>query len=283
MDRYCGLIMFDTPLLTAHDTLSDNLVGTDPTDASSERKRSRRQLSKTRTFHIPRPPNAFILYRKLKHKEIKANYRHLTNIQISKVVAMLWWKESEAVRLEWAKMAEQEKLRHMQEHPGYVFKPRKKSDIRKINNRNKKRRQARATVIRTTNDGSTRIEKNNLTTDPELVAIAETIFAASHNPPSDKQHNQHVNNETHSMSFNPDVLSFPPTINNSLQTPPIVPSCPPALCLPSTPISTTFSSYTCTPMSPLFIFSTYSPLPMTVYQSSLQQEPLPTVLPADVF
>ena len=297
--------MFDTPLPTAHDTLSDNLVGTDPTNIIPERKRSRRRFVKTKTLRIPRPPNAFILYRNSKQKEVKANYEDLTNSQVSKIVSMLWWKEPEEVKLKWEKMADREKLRHIEENPDYVYERKRKSDTGKTNG---KRKQTCTTAIKTTNDGNTHVKKDALTVspsakrrsrnnksrsnnnnnnsnsnnndaeqvDPQLVAIADTMFAASHNPSPNKQNNQHVNTETHSVSlssFVPDTMPSSSTISNSLLTPPIVPSSPPTSLLPQTLMSVTFPPYTYSPMSPFFLSSAYSPIPMSAYQASLQQEP----------
>ncbi|CAG8557601.1 7697_t:CDS:2 [Ambispora gerdemannii] len=73
----------------------------------------------------PRPPNAFILYRKNKQPEIVALNKTLTNAEVSKVISKLWWKETEEERFRWEKMADRIKLQHMQDYPNYVYQPKK--------------------------------------------------------------------------------------------------------------------------------------------------------------
>ncbi|CAG8544144.1 7693_t:CDS:2 [Paraglomus occultum] len=128
--------MFDTPPTTTHNTLPD-------TDhPATVHRRCRRRHRYAKLMRIPRPPNAFILYRKFKQKDVMAKYKDLTNAQVSKIVSMLWWKESEEVRFKWEKIADREKLRHMKEYPNYVYQP-KKSNPRKTNNKKiKKNEQA---------------------------------------------------------------------------------------------------------------------------------------------
>ncbi|CAG8560516.1 13645_t:CDS:1, partial [Racocetra fulgida] len=73
----------------------------------------------------PRPPNAFILYRKNKQPDVVAQDKSLTNAEVSKVISKMWWKESEEVRFQWEKLADRMKLKHMQDHPDYVYQPKK--------------------------------------------------------------------------------------------------------------------------------------------------------------
>ncbi|RIA95621.1 high mobility group box domain-containing protein [Glomus cerebriforme] len=71
---------------------------------------------------IPRPPNAFILYRREKQPGIIASQKNLTNAEVSRLIADMWRKEPEEIRLEWERYAEQRKLEHMQA-PNYVYRP----------------------------------------------------------------------------------------------------------------------------------------------------------------
>ncbi|CAG8464396.1 3715_t:CDS:2 [Paraglomus brasilianum] len=191
--HYCSLIMFDTPQTTTHNSLSD----TDQT-AAVHKRRCRKRHRYTKLMRIPRPPNAFILYRKFKQKDVMANYKDLTNAQVSKIVSILWWKESEDVRFKWEKIADREKLRHMKEYPNYVYQP-KKSKPRKIKSKKKQAYHETAAETRIVNDGDTNVpnngkdsssikrksRNNNKQVDPRLAAIADTMFAASHNPKPD--------------------------------------------------------------------------------------------------
>ncbi|POG76857.1 high mobility group box domain-containing protein, partial [Rhizophagus irregularis DAOM 181602=DAOM 197198] len=73
----------------------------------------------------PRPPNAFILYRKAKQPDVVAQNKNLTNAEVSKVISKMWWKETEEERFQWEKRADRMKLKHMQDYPDYVYQPKK--------------------------------------------------------------------------------------------------------------------------------------------------------------
>jgi len=62
----------------------------------------------------PRPPNAFILYRRAKQPGIIASQRSLTNAEVSRTISDMWRKEPEEIRLEWERYADRKKLEHMQ-------------------------------------------------------------------------------------------------------------------------------------------------------------------------
>ncbi|CAG8461044.1 1344_t:CDS:2 [Dentiscutata erythropus] len=55
---------------------------------------------------IPRPPNAFILYRRRKQIGIKAQNKNLTNAQISKVISKMWKDENHETILYYEKLAD---------------------------------------------------------------------------------------------------------------------------------------------------------------------------------
>ncbi len=112
------------------------------------------QKAKPRTSNkakVARPPNAFILYRQHHHPLVKAEYPNLHNNQICEYFASLikrsklirsavilgsqWKQESAATKEKFASLATCLKAKHLQEHPGYQYQPRKSSE--------KKRRQTR--------------------------------------------------------------------------------------------------------------------------------------------
>ncbi|KAF2404928.1 hypothetical protein EJ06DRAFT_518010 [Trichodelitschia bisporula] len=78
---------------------------------------------------IPRPRNAFILYRQRHQQTIIARHPGLPNPEISKIAGELWRAEPESVKSEWKHLAEEEKARHAQQYPDYRFQPRHKSRI----------------------------------------------------------------------------------------------------------------------------------------------------------
>ncbi|CAG8603652.1 376_t:CDS:2 [Dentiscutata erythropus] len=67
----------------------------------------------------PRPPNAFILYRRHKQPEVTRDYGNISNAKISKILATLWRNETDDVKHHWQKMADRKKMEHMLAHPGY--------------------------------------------------------------------------------------------------------------------------------------------------------------------
>lgn len=75
--------------------------------------------------HTPRPPNAFILYRRAKQSEVTADKGNISNAMISKILSKLWKNEKEDVKLYWRKQADKKKVEHMAAHPGYVYRPKK--------------------------------------------------------------------------------------------------------------------------------------------------------------
>ncbi|ERF75012.1 hypothetical protein EPUS_08057 [Endocarpon pusillum Z07020] len=84
---------------------------------------------------IPRPPNAFILYRQAHHPIIKAENPGFHNNDISKVLGKQWKEESPAVRQMFKAKALERKAEHSKMYPDYQYAPRKPGQ--------KKRRAAR--------------------------------------------------------------------------------------------------------------------------------------------
>ncbi|KAF9074450.1 high mobility group box domain-containing protein, partial [Rhodocollybia butyracea] len=82
-----------------------------------------RKGSPRRETHIPRPRNAFIIFRSEYHStkittDIEHDARH-----ISRIVGHLWNNMSEEDKAPYRLMAENEKLEHQQRYPNYRFTP----------------------------------------------------------------------------------------------------------------------------------------------------------------
>jgi len=73
----------------------------------------------------PRPPNAFILYRRAKQPTIVAQHQGITNNEVSKEIGKMWHEEPMEVRLKFQKMAEAAKEEHMKKYPEYRYRPRR--------------------------------------------------------------------------------------------------------------------------------------------------------------
>ncbi|EZF34905.1 hypothetical protein H109_01038 [Trichophyton interdigitale MR816] len=83
---------------------------------------------------IPRPRNAFILFRQHLQSSVAAENPGLPNPDISKIIGKIWkglpLKEQEP----WKKHADEEKARHLQKYPGYRYQPRRPGRKRRNTN-----------------------------------------------------------------------------------------------------------------------------------------------------
>ncbi|KAF2771542.1 mating-type protein MAT1-2, partial [Teratosphaeria nubilosa] len=73
---------------------------------------------------VPRPPNAFIIYRQEWHPKVVAQNPGLHNNAISVIIGKKWRAESEDVRDRYKRKAEDAKRQHELDHPGYQYQPR---------------------------------------------------------------------------------------------------------------------------------------------------------------
>jgi hypothetical protein len=79
----------------------------------------------------PRPPNAFILYRRQQQAHLRRTRPGLHLRLASKLIANWWKMESEEVKAHYKKAAENEKQEHMKKYPGYRYRPRLEGRKRK--------------------------------------------------------------------------------------------------------------------------------------------------------
>ncbi|KPI40616.1 Repressor of filamentous growth 1 [Cyphellophora attinorum] len=74
---------------------------------------------------IPRPRNAFILYRQHQQAAVVRANPGLPNPAISKIIGEQWSRLPEDAKNEWKALAEEEKARHAQQYPDYRYQPRR--------------------------------------------------------------------------------------------------------------------------------------------------------------
>ncbi|KAL4821103.1 hypothetical protein BDW67DRAFT_180649 [Aspergillus spinulosporus] len=77
---------------------------------------------------IPRPPNAFILYRQHHYPKVKEARPDLSNNEISVIIGKKWRAEPEEAKLHFKSLAEEFKRKHAEEYPDYQYTPRKPSE-----------------------------------------------------------------------------------------------------------------------------------------------------------
>ncbi|KAJ6444135.1 MAT1-2-1 [Purpureocillium lavendulum] len=80
---------------------------------------------------IPRPPNAYILYRKERHHLVKAANPGITNNEISQILGKAWNGETEEIRKKYKDMSLQVKQALLEKHPDYQYRPRRPSERRR--------------------------------------------------------------------------------------------------------------------------------------------------------
>ncbi|EFY88585.1 hypothetical protein J3459_011535 [Metarhizium acridum] len=90
----------------------------------------------TKVTKIPRPPNAYILYRKERHNTVKEANPGITNNEISQILGRAWNLESREVRQKYKDMADRVKQALLEKHPDYQYKPRKPSEKKRRTRRN---------------------------------------------------------------------------------------------------------------------------------------------------
>ncbi|KAK3320752.1 HMG box protein, partial [Cercophora scortea] len=74
---------------------------------------------------VPRPRNAFILYRQHHQGQVVAENPGLANPEISKIIGEQWRDEPEENKNQWKRLAEEEKQRHRHQFPDYRYQPRR--------------------------------------------------------------------------------------------------------------------------------------------------------------
>lgn len=108
---------------------------TTPTDVAPSPAPTSR---KSRKDHIPRPRNAFIIFRS-QYVKLHMNDDKERQNELSKVVGRVWQSMSAVEKAPFCELACLEKDNHVAMYPDYVFAPKRKSKNNKTTNTNKKR------------------------------------------------------------------------------------------------------------------------------------------------
>ncbi|KAK8038946.1 hypothetical protein PG993_007357 [Apiospora rasikravindrae] len=90
----------------------------------------------TKAPKVPRPRNAFILYRQHYQAIVAAKNPGLANPDISKLIGEQWREQPEEVKNSWKRLAEEEKVRHQRQYPDYRYQPRRGGKHQNQNNSN---------------------------------------------------------------------------------------------------------------------------------------------------
>ncbi|KAL1998214.1 hypothetical protein VTN02DRAFT_6634 [Thermoascus thermophilus] len=96
--------------------------------ASESRTATPKIGTPAKTAKIPRPPNAFILYRQHHHPRVKEAHPDFHNNEISIMLGKQWKEEPADVKAHFKALADEIKRKHAADYPDYQYAPRKPSE-----------------------------------------------------------------------------------------------------------------------------------------------------------
>ena len=116
-----------TPAL---DAITESLLeSTPPSDSLPSPRAFYSHIPTTSTLPPPRPPNAFILYRKHQSQHLRTLFPGLHLRTVSRIVSKWWREASDAQRQDWRDLADAAKREHQSRWPGYKYKPKDKGVV----------------------------------------------------------------------------------------------------------------------------------------------------------
>lgn len=145
-ESICAFRLMRTPAFSgsAVSVASHDAISKSPKKASTGlTMKSREKLAvSSKTAKVPRPPNAFILYRQHHHPKIKEAYPDFQNndicklmepqnrsrVRLTNLAIMLgkqWKAEPDEVRTHYKALADEQKKKHAEQHPDYQYAPRR--------------------------------------------------------------------------------------------------------------------------------------------------------------
>ncbi|KAI6032779.1 hypothetical protein F5J12DRAFT_887668 [Pisolithus orientalis] len=120
------------------------MVGPIRTNDTPAEGASSTTTTRTTTVQPPRPPNAWILYRSDKLRQLPPA-KGRPQADVSKMISKMWAEETDTVRLLYERMADARKAEHQRKYPEYRFQPVKKEERAKMREQQKvERERARA-------------------------------------------------------------------------------------------------------------------------------------------
>ncbi|KAJ1024159.1 hypothetical protein NDA16_002998 [Ustilago loliicola] len=118
----------------------------DLSQSSPDAQRKEPNRAEAAEPHTPRPPNAWILYRSQKFREIQQNRNEQSRsgssekpksqAEISKMISQMWQNEKSSVKQKFEALADEKKLAHQRMYPTYRYRPKKKGKNAKQNSAN---------------------------------------------------------------------------------------------------------------------------------------------------
>ncbi|EIN11947.1 hypothetical protein PUNSTDRAFT_142151 [Punctularia strigosozonata HHB-11173 SS5] len=209
--------------------------------------------------HIPRPPNAWILYRKhmaamLRQQRLDTpGERPLPQSMASKEIAERWRKESYEVKSQFERLAEIEKHKHAMQYPDYRFQPQSKEQRERQKQLEKEAKQREREAARK----AAKKRRTNPPTNPQPQALYHTLAYPA----------------TAGASTSGMQLQLPPT-SSMLSAPSAMPSGVSFVIPTLQPPEDPYGPYGSTPpLAAAELFNEASPTPSSSSESSRQSVP----------
>ena len=83
---------------------------------------------KQKKSYVPRPMNAWMIYRKAKSSEIAASGQKMSQSQMSQMISKQWKSEGQVVKAHYEQLAAIEARNHKALYPNYKYQPASKEE-----------------------------------------------------------------------------------------------------------------------------------------------------------
>ncbi|OSD01293.1 hypothetical protein PYCCODRAFT_1468729 [Trametes coccinea BRFM310] len=185
------------------------------------------------TEKVPRPPNAWILYRTARLKEMKAASKDgecsVKQADFSRIIGEMWKNEKDSVKKEFEKAAEIAKQKHAKKYPGYKYKPKSREEklrARQEAKAAKKRAQQEAKAAKAAGrkgsagpSGSSTSPAEASSSSVKLEDMEPVCRGSGPSPPLDSDDDWSLSSSTPSLPSDGDVYYQPPSFVNNNSTP----------------------------------------------------------------
>ncbi|EAU89391.2 hypothetical protein CC1G_07617 [Coprinopsis cinerea okayama7 len=199
-----------------------------PSSMGPTRTRSNSHSRRTKPGHIPRPKNAFILYRSWFYKNRPPpqtqDGKKLNQNELSKQVAVSWNAMSEEDQEPFKKMYLEELARHKEMYPDYTYEPSNKSSRKSAKKKKRatqpKRKRSRS-VDSDSDDESVSSSGSNHSTPPPTARNCGHHVALNNSPPKRPSPSQLLHPHPHHRQLLPLPPLLPPCLPVASRTCPM--------------------------------------------------------------